>query len=484
MVRLIDAIAQKITRWGQNLPADSANALQIDPQEINLQQIDPRQRVTEDSFSFQWLLSAIAIGITTGALGILFDLSFAALIFSNSLSGYLSAGIGFILFSAAATRIAVGLMSSFPGMVADLAGIPTAILAWSTGMVIRQMPTTVSSAELLITVIVTIALTSALTGILLWLLGALRLGSVVRMLPEVAIGGFIASSGWLLVKGAFEVFTDAILTGISPWGIFQTLVALDPMQWVPGLLLALYLMVVARRYPQFWVMPSSLAAAIGIFYGVLALMGTSATAANAQGLTLGIPPLQNTWQLLSWSDLSQIHWDAIASQWMCSGTVSVMAAVLLLMNVKGLEVVLAKEIDINHELKVAGSSNILMGLGGGILSFQSFGRSVMAYNMGGQSRLVTLVGGATFIGLPLLFSSWFTYFPTTLLGGMLLYLGLSALYEWSYKAYRKLSRIDYALVQLTWLVCAVVGFLQALALGWAIAVILMVYKATTSPKLH
>lgn len=86
----------------------------------------------------QPLLSEVLVGITTGTLGILFDLSFAALIFSNSLSGYLSAGIGFILFSAAATRIMVGLVSSFPGMVADLAGIPTAILAWSTGMVVRH----------------------------------------------------------------------------------------------------------------------------------------------------------------------------------------------------------------------------------------------------------------------------------------------------------------------------------------------------------
>lgn len=422
-------------------------------------------------------LSEVTVGLTTGALGILFDLSFAALIFSNNLSDYLSAGIGFILFSAAATRVMVGVLSSFPGAVTDLAGIPTAILAWSTGMVIRQMPTTATPAELLVTVIVTIAITSGLTGLFLWTMGACKLGSVVRWLPDAVIGGFIASSGWLLVKGAFEVFSAQVLTGMNLVSIAGVLGTLSPMQWVPGVLLAIYLVVITRRYPHSLVMVSSLAAAIGLFYGVLALTGMSVAAANAEGLTLGIPPLQTTWQVLRWSDLLRVDWGAIASQWMCSGTVSVISAVLLLMNVKGMEVVLKHKIDINHELKVAGSSNLLVGLGGGILSFHSLGRSVMAHKMGGRSRLVTLVGAATFIAIPLLFSPWFTYFPKTILGGLLLYMGLSALYEWVYRARKKLSMLDYGLVQLIWLVGALVGFLQSLAVGWAIALIMVVHRA-------
>ena len=417
-------------------------------------------------FQEQPLLSAVTIGITTGTLGILFDLSFAVLIFSNSLSDYLSAGIGFILFSAAATRIMVALMSSFPGMVADLAGIPTAILAWSTGMVVRELPTTASSTELLVTVIVTIALTSLLTGIFLWLMGALKLGSIVRLLPDAVIGGFIASSGWLLVKGAFEVLTGQTLVLASFLSFAQSV---SLIQWLPGLLLAVYLLIITRRYRHSLVMASSLMVAIALVYGCLALSGISLTEANAQGLTLGIPPLETTWHLLRLSDLGQINWQAFGAQWMCSGTVSVITAVLLLMNVKGMEVVLAHKIDINHELKVAGSANMIMGLCGGILSFQSLGRSLLAHKMGGRTRVVTLVGAATFIVFPLLFSSVLTYFPKTILGGLLLYLGLSALLEWVVFSYQKLSKFDYGLVQLIWLVSGIVGFLQGLALGWAIA---------------
>ena len=417
--------------------------------------------------------STLSVGITTGTLGVLFDLSFAALIFSNSLSDYLSAGIGFVLFSAAAARIMVALMSSFPGAVSDLAAIPTAILSWSTGMVVREMPTTATSEELLVTVIVSIALTSLLTGLFLWTLGHLKLGNIVRLLPNSVIGGFVASSGLLLVKGAAEILMKQPLGAISLQSLVQTTTL---MQWLPGLLLALYLLVVTRRYRHSLMIASSLIGAIALFYGCLSLLGISLAEANTQGLTLGIPALQTTWQLLDWTDLLKIDWQAIGSQWMCAGTVSVLTAVLLLMNVKGMEMVIAQDIDFNHELKVAGSANILLGMGGGILSFHSMGGSILTHKLGGRSRWVTVIGGATFILLPLLFSSWLTYFPTSILGGLLLYLGLSCLQEWVWRARKKMAPVDYCIVQLIWVVSGIVGFLQALALGWAIAVGLLLHQ--------
>ncbi|MEM6598540.1 MAG: SulP family inorganic anion transporter [Cyanobacteria bacterium P01_C01_bin.69] len=428
---------------------------------------------------FRGQTSTLIVGITTGTLGVLFDLSFAALIFSNSLSDYLSAGVGFILFSAAAARIMVALMSSFPGMVSDLAAIPTAILSWSTGMVVRELPPTASPEEMLVTVIVSIALTSLLTGLFLWTLGELKLGNIVRFLPNSVVGGFVASSGLLLVKGAVEILMGQSLDVMSLGSLVR---ATAVVHWLPGLLLALYLLVVTRRCRQSWVIASSLVGAIALFYGFLSLFGISPAIANAQGLTLGIPSLQTTWQVMSWSDLLQINWQAIGSQWMCAGTVSVLTAVLLLMNMKGMEMVISQDIDINYELKVAGSANILLGMGGGILSFHSMGGSILTHKLGGRSRWVTVIGGVTFIVLPLLFSPWLTYFPTSILGGLLLFLGLSNLYEWVFRARKKMTAMDYCIVQVIWVVSGIVGFLRALALGWAIAAVLLLRQGLMRMK--
>ena len=81
-------------------------------------------------------------------------------------------------------------------------------------------------------------------------------------------------------------------------------------------------------------------------------------------------------------------------------------------------------------------------------------------------------------------SAWLTYFPTAILGGLLLYLGLSCLQEWAWRSRKKLSKVDYFIVQLIWVVSGVVGFLQALALGWAIAVGLLIHEFITRRYAH
>jgi SulP family sulfate permease len=144
-----------------------------------------------------------------------------------------------------------------------------------------------------------------------------------------------------------------------------------------------------------------------------------------------------------------------------------------MMNVQGMALVTGQDLDTNRELKVAGVVNLLMGLGGGILSFHSMNKSLLAYKMGGRSRLATLVGAAVFVLLPMLASPLLAYFPKPILGGLLLYLGLSLLLEWVYRAWSTLSKLDYGIVQSIWLVSGIFGFLQGLALGWGWAVVLL-----------
>jgi sulfate permease, SulP family len=64
--------------------------------------------------------------------------------------------------------------------------------------------------------------------------------------------------------------------------------------------------------------------------------------------------------------------------------------------------------------------------------------------------------------------------PKTVLGGMLLFLGLEFLVEWIYDARLKLPKVDYLLMLLILLVMALVGFLEGVGLGLAIAIILFV----------
>lgn len=430
-------------------------------------------------FQVSQFLPDVFVGLTTGAVGVLFDLSFAALIFSGSLSEHLAVGVEVVLLSAAITRAMTAVLSSYPGAVADLGTVPTAILAWSASSIAKQLPVNATSAEILITILVTIALTTCLTGAFLLLLGMLQVGEVVRSVPRPVVGGFVASTGWLLVQGGFKVMTNVSLSlNHIPTLIHPNLL----IHWLPGLLLGFYLLMLSQRRSHPFVMSASLFAAVSLFYTLLNLSGTSIAQASTQGWILGTALVNHqTWQPLRWLAWTQIHWSVISNQLTCMLTVVVVTAISLLLNISGLELVADREIDINRELKVAGIANLAIGLGGGIVSYHSLSKSVLAQKMGSRSRLTTLVTAIVFVGCPVLGASLLAYFPKSVLGGLLLFLGLSLLMEWLYEAWFKLPRTDYLIVQLILVVSGTVGFLQGLMLGWVVAVVLFVI---TDSRIH
>jgi len=101
-------------------------------------------------------------------------------------------------------------------------------------------------------------------------------------------------------------------------------------------------------------------------------------------------------------------------------------------------------------------------------------RVLLAHRLGAKSRLVNLISAAI-CGLALFFgASLISYFPKPVLGGMLLYLGLSFLVDWLIDARRSLPLLDYLLVWVILFIIASVGFLEGIAAGIFIAAILFV----------
>ena len=68
---------------------------------------------------------------------------------------------------------------------------------------------------IIINVLVALSVSTLLTGVLLYGVGALKLGQWLRFIPYPVIGGFLAASGILLITGGMEVVTQTNLT-LSP----------------------------------------------------------------------------------------------------------------------------------------------------------------------------------------------------------------------------------------------------------------------------
>lgn len=420
-------------------------------------------------FQPRLLLPALVAGLVVGSSSIFYHISLAALIFSGALSPFVSNGIGLILFGSAVLGIVVAVFSSLPGMIAAVQDSPAAIFAVVTAAMVASMPAGASPEQIYLTVVAALSLTSILTGLLFFLLGRFRLSSFVRFVPYPVVGGFLAGTGWLLVKGALRVMTDLPLHISDVPALFQLNML---VRWLPGAVFAGALIAITRRFKSPLIMPSLLVAAVALFYLVLLVIGMPFSEASSQGLLLGPFPEKSLWTPLRLSDLALVDWPVVLGQAGRLASIMVLSTIGLLLNASGLELAIRKDIDMDRELVAAGVGNVLAGLGGSPVGFQTIGTSTLSQRMAGGSRLTTVITALLLAGALFFGASVLSFFPKVVLGGLLLFLALSFLVEWVFEAARALPRMDYLLVLVILVIIATVGFLEGVGAGTVIAVIL------------
>jgi SulP family sulfate permease len=417
------------------------------------------------------LVPSVSAGLIVGVVEVIVAISFAALIYSGSLSNFVDRGIGFAILSAIITGVTIALFSTLQGTVSGNQDVPAAVLAVIATAIAGSMPASATDQETFLTVAVAIALITTLTGAFFLVLGQLKLGSLVRFLPYPVMGGFMAGTGWLLVIGAITMMTD-----ISPETAgLSTLFDMDILvRWLPGLIFAIAMLAILKRIDHFLTLPGLVIGAIALFYLFIWLTGISIGEISDQGWLLGPFPEGRLWEALSISDLAEANWTAIFGQAASIITVLIVSAVALLLNASGLELTAERDMGLNHELRTAGIGNLLAGLAGGMIGFHQLSISAMSHKLGAQSRLTGLFSAVVCVLVLFLGAGALSFFPKVILGGLLLYIGLSFLVEWVYETWFKLPKADYLVILLILVVIATLGFLEGVAIGILAAVILFV----------
>ena len=78
-------------------------------------------------------------------------------------------------------------------------------------------------------------------GLLFWLVGKYRLATLGQYVPFPVVAGFLAATGWLLMKGSFAVMSGTAFEfdDLADWWAGREL-------WIPGVVLAVVLLVLTR----------------------------------------------------------------------------------------------------------------------------------------------------------------------------------------------------------------------------------------------
>ena len=413
------------------------------------------------------LLAIITAGLITGVLQVVLSSSYAALIYGGTLSPYLGQGIGFALIGAFTIATIITIFAARPGTVGSNQDVSVAIFSLISVSIVASMPAHATAESAFCTVVIAIAVTVLLTGIFFWFLGSCHLGGLIRYFPYPVIGGFLAGTGWLLFKGGFSL-------NLGPWNYSQLLQPNIVIHWLPSIIFASLMLVAVKHVRNSCILPGFIILGICFFYGSAFYFDFSPKQLSDGGWLLGPFPDQTLWQPFTLAQFTLVDWKVIASQTANIVTVFSVSSVALLLNASAFELESKEDVDLDRELRLAGIANLFSCLSPGFVGFRQLCLTVLNYRMQSQSRLVGLIG-ATIIVLTLFFGvSIISYFPKAIMGGLLMYLGLTFLVEWAYESWKTLPIIDCVIIWLVLLVIATVGFMPGVGVGLLAAVIMFV----------
>jgi sulfate permease, SulP family len=419
-------------------------------------------------FSGKWFgraALALANGSVIAVLALAYAVSYAAFIFT----GRLSAGVGFGI-DAALLAIAVGGLlvwrSGFRFAIVGPDSNPTAVLA------LAALPIAASSADRAAsTLLMGSALATAFTGLLLYVLGRLRAGRVIRFIPYPMIGGFSAASGLLVLLGGVHLLSGRTVTFTD---LPVLLVAPHPTQLALGVGFALLLVLVRRPWGPLAV-PTAIVAALALSTLVVTVLHLPLDALQHEGWFLVVPQ-GRLW--LPWMASPQsVDWAALVPQLPGLCAIGVIAAVTILVNSTGLEVLSRKDVDFDAELRTAGIGNLLGGFAGAMVSYTSLSRSALNYRLGTRDRSVGgVVVAFALIVLAIGPGTIVSHIPTFVPAALLLSTGASVAIEWMIAARRRLSLGDMLTI---WSIVATVvafGFVAGVTVGMVIGCLTFVVR--------
>jgi SulP family sulfate permease len=431
------------------------------------------------------LLPAMSAALVIGLLIIVIELSLASLIFSGPLSRFAAQASGMTLFGGFVMCLVIALFSTLPASIAAPQDSPAAILASSGAGIASMLAASgvpLDSRAAFATMAAAMSLSALVTGCMFLLLGRFRLGNMVRYIPFPVVGGFMAGVGWLLTSGSFAIMVGAPL-GLD--GLPKLLEPAAILRWSPGLAMALCLQIGLSRLRSAAVLPGTLALALGGFFVWLYLSGQSLAGAEQAGLLLGGAPGEGMlWPAFMPSDFVLVNWGALAPELPRLLTIPLVAVLSFMLTGSGLETAFRMDLDMRRDMYANAAANFLSGVSGAHAGYTALGMSMIGSMTGVNSRLVglgaaLLTGLATFLGAGVL-----GYVPRFLLGGLVLFMGLSMLLDWAWATRRRVTFTEHLVILA--ILCAIgfFGFLSGVAVGLVLATLLFVVKYSRIPVIR
>lgn len=433
--------------------------------------------------------------ISGGAIGALVTipiiLSCGVVSYQSIGPSYVSAGIVAAFVSAIAAAIVSGLLGGPPMHVNTPKTSHAAILSSLIAIVATHHSFTdyFSGAAASKGLMMICFITLFVSGLFQTLLGAFRLGALVKFVPYPVLAGVINGFALQIILGQIP---NALGVG-SMTQVMATVSGLSPVHWWPlsFMLLAGMLVTLSGRVSK--KVPSAL---VGLVAGTMAyLVAEPYVGSNSLGpvigqLPAGIPlDLQIEDMLEFAASLTfERHFFAIVATGI---TLALISSIQSLLSMSSSDELFDTRHDSNKELMVQGGANMVSALLGGSPSGGSPNVTRTVYANGGRTRHANLAVGLALIGMSFGLSEVIARIPLSVMAGVVIASTASTMDRWTQQLLRKVGTsssvakrsdalINLAVVLLVSGLVVFEGVLAALGMGIAVTFFIFLYRTNST----
>lgn len=322
---------------------------------------------------------------------------------------------------------------------------------------------------------------TVMVGVMQWLIGALRLGSLANFISPAALFGFTSGAAVLI---AVHALPDLLgLTAAAQPGSAALLrhVAgqLDAVQPVALAAAAVTLVVAValRRWRPHW--PYMLAGLAGATLAGTYLMPQVLPVETMQGLrTVG--SIAVPWPKLV---LPQVSWAQVPELLGLAFALTIVALGQAISIAKAVAARSGQRIDTNREFRGQGLSNIVGGFFSSYVSCGSMNRSMPNLQAGARTPLAAVFSALLLVALVALSAPLLAQIPMAALAALLLLVAVSLLDAPRWRQLLRLDRTEFAVALATTIATVTIRLEMAILLGTLLSLMSFLYR-TSHPAMR
>ncbi|GAB3654372.1 SulP family inorganic anion transporter [Echinicola sediminis] len=353
---------------------------------------------------------------------------------------------------------------SLIAQVSPLIGLYTAFFIGLITSILGGRPGMISGATGAIAVVVVALVVShgveylfaavILMGIIQILIGVLKLGKLIRLVPHPVMFGFVNGLAVIIFSSQFEQFKIETSPGVKEW------ITGPPLYIMLGLVILT--MVIIKFLPKVTkVIPSALAAILVISGIVIFGNVDTKTVGDMASISGGLPEFH--------LPMVPLNWETFMVVLPYSAIMAGVGLIESLLTLSLVDEITETRGNGNKECIAQGVANITTGFFGGMGGCAMIGQSLINVNAGGRNRISGIVAACGLLTFILFFSSYIEMIPMAALVGLMFMVAIGT-FEWaSLKIFKKVPFSDVLVMIVVTLVTI---FLHNLALAVLVGVII------------